>query len=330
MEATAQLPVLPSLKAREERARALIDSASRWREVLADRVGEARRGMHVDLVERRRRVRDEITTELEEIDPAAEWDVFVPWMTAVLNRHLIQHRRALLAARERIARSVAERLDLDASAVATDSGMPLLVPESAPGVADLDLPALTAKPLSAVDLTMNAARGMALGGSVGGISMTLVSHALATTAAAAVTGLALPVLVGLAGVTFAMRSVRGAKDASLLNARAEARRLALAAAEEAFTDAQAADEDTLARAYEALRDHFGVLAQRVHLSAVAGLDAATEALQVHGRRAAEQLRDVEALQHRAAGLSSLLLHALAELEPAPSGAPAPIAAEAGA
>lgn len=321
--------VLPALRQREERARALIDSASRWRELLADRIGEARRNLHGDLVERRRRMRDEIVEELDEIDPTREWAQFSPWMTAFVNHELAEHRRLLLGARTRIARAVAERLDLDdrhevptgerGGLVDAVTGSPQPSAESTAwtGEDGLDLPALSAKRLTRVDLTMNAVRGMTLGSSVGGIAMTLLP-------AAGITGLLTPVtwpLVAVVGATFAVRSVRGAREASLTAARMEARRVALGALEDAFTDASAADEDALARAYETLRDHFGVLAQRVHLSAVASLDAAAQAMQVHGRQAAERLVVVERQQGVVGAWVQRFGRALAELGPATDPAP---------
>ncbi|MFN8075915.1 MAG: dynamin family protein [Kineosporiaceae bacterium] len=317
--------VLPGLREREQRARELLDNAARWRELLADRIGEVRRAVHADLVERRRRMRDEIVAELDEIDPAREWSQFSPWMTAFVTTELAAHRRGLLAARDQIAQAVAARLDLDGAAgpppPATVSAVPAHravredagPPPTAESVPEpVDLPALTTKRLTRVDLTMNAVRGMTLGSSVGGIAMTLLP-------AAGITGLLTPVtwpLVAVVGATFAVRSVRGAREASVTSARMEARRVALGALEDAVTDAQTADEDALARTYEALRDHFGVIAQRAHLSAVASLDAAAEAMQVHGREAATRLVTVARQQELTRRWSSRFAAAMAELDPA--------------
>lgn len=279
--------------AAEQRLARLQGAASRWQENLADEVRAWRRLLPRDLTDRLRDLRERARARLQDIDPDHGWDDFEPWFHREVNQRLAAHHRAALERLRSGADAVAAQFDVEAGELPLDLARGL-IPGPGPGP---DASPHVARPqaghTSMVDVGVTAARGFSLSSALVNVVVVLAGASLTT--------VGLPLTAAL-GAVFAVRSVRGLRDAQ----RGSLRQQAEQAVALCLQDVQAAttrmDEELVDSAYIQVRDHLAALGDELRRTARAVVEATARAAEDAGPDSARRVARAQATRHEVEAL----------------------------
>jgi len=269
---------LDRLKAAEQRLGRLHGASARWQETLADEMRRWRREIPRDLSDRLADLRTEVHARLAAAgNPDRHWDDFEPWFHREVNMRLTAHHRAVLERIQASVDTVGGQFELEQGELGIALGA-----QAEPAAQRLQRPDRSRA--SWLDLGVTAARGFSVSGAVMNIVIVAAGGSLAT--------VGVPLTAAL-GAFFALRYVRGTRQAQDQQAGRQAEQAVVQYLQEVQTSTMRVDEELVEAAYIQLRDRLGRLSEDLRRDAQALVAAAARTADADAEGVTGRLAELE-------------------------------------